>query len=309
MKRFVTSILTALCVGATVGALATDSVAASASQLMYERETLQNPPACALTLEEAKVKNMTAWEYCRVDGEYDAWYFMGDGSASGNPEIRFIADGVQTVTKPYTLVPMEVGSFSFEYCIVNDDPKDVADLAGHDYIVQILGADGAYPIIPVNISAYGDWNTIMVDETTKFYATLDGAETYGQYKNNFCGFLFKMGGLDGEFMIRNIVLYDFDGNEIVPETDTPEEGGDVSSEESISSEETVSSEKNSFSEDDYDSEKDNVGTFESDSNGSLAGQGTSIPKKGCGSFGVGATALGALAAAGVVLGVHKKKRK
>ncbi len=291
MKKLITSVLTALCVGVAVGAMATDSVTANAVKLVFDRESLENPPACVLSLEEAKIKNMTDWDYCRVDGEYDAWYFYGDGSAKGdnNPEIRFVADGVQTVTKPYTLTPIEVGSFSFEYCIVNDAPAGVVDLPKQNYIVQILGADTRYPVILAEIEADGDWHTITVDSSTAFYGATGGdATTYGDYQDKFCGFLFKMGGLDGEFMIRNITLYDFNGEEISREIEVPDE--ENSEQEELSTETSIEE-------------------ISTSSNASTLQSGGASDKKGCGSFGVGAMTLGALTAAGVVLSISKKKRR
>ena len=288
MKRLITSVLTALCVGVTIGAMATDSLTASAARLVYERESLQNPPACVLTLEEPKVKNMTEWDYCRVDGEYDAWYFCGDGTATANPEIRFIADGVQTVSKPYTLTPIEVGSFSFEYAIVNNDIlSSVADLPGERYIVQILASDGSYPIIQVDIEEDGDWHKITVTGATPIY---HNEHPYSAYQDKFCGFLFKMGGLDGEFMIRNITLYDFNGEEITREIEVPDVENSQQEESSSETIEMSIEESNSAS---------GVSTSQSSDASS---------KKGCGSFGVGTMTLGALTAAGLVLGISKKKR-
>ena len=295
MKKFLTGILATLCVGVAVCGVATDAVTANAAQLVYERESLENPPACVLTLEEPKIKNMTAWDYCRVDDEYDAWYFYGDGSASANPEIRFIVDGVQTVTKPYTLVPMDVGSFSFEYTVVNDSIAKVEDLTTARYIVQILASDGSYPILEVDIEEDGDWHKITVTGATPIYRS---EYPYTAYQNKFCGFLFKMGGLDGELMIRDIRLYDLSGDEILSESELPDGGEDSSSEE-VSSEETSSEIESSFDIPELVTSQSS--TAESASNTNVS--------KGCGSFGVGAMSLGALAAAGLVLGVSKKKRK
>ena len=291
MKKVVAGILTTLCVGVVAGAATTNTFVADAAKLVYDRETLQNPPACVLSLEEGKVKHMTYWEYCCVDEEYDAWYFYGDGSAQGddNPEIRFVLDGVQTTSKPYDLPPTTVSSFSFEYCMENSDPAGVVDLMNQNYIVQILGADGLYPIIRVNVQADGDWHTITVDSSTEIIGVND-AQRYGQYQDQFCGFLFKMGGLDGEFMIRNITLYDVDGMEMLPEIDESESD---SADESFSEE---------VAESDVSTSVESVSSVTSVQNGATA-------KKGCGSFGVGTMSLTALTMAGVALGVSKKKRK
>lgn len=297
MKKIMAGIVTALCVGVVAGATTTNFCTADAAKLVYDREKLQNPPACFLSLEEGKVKNMTDWEYCRVDDEYDAWYFYGDGSATddNNPEVRFVADGVQTIEKPYTLTPITVSEFSFEYCIENTAPAGVVDIPQQDYIVQILGADTLYPIIIVDINADGDWHTITVDSSTAFYRTSGGnATTYGEYQDNFCGFIFKMGGLDGEFMIRNITVYDAYGMELLPEIDESEDdGGD----ESLSEEVVESNDESS-----------SITSVESVSSTASVQEGTTA-KKGCGSFGVGTMGLATLTAAGVVLGVSKKKRR
>ena len=114
---------------------------------IYIRETktkLETAPASPITLEEAKIKNMTDWGYYNVDGK-DAWYFYGDGTATANPEIRFVTEGTQTVDKPYTLVPISVESFSFSYKLINKDEKGVKDLQTSNYIVQELASDGTYP--------------------------------------------------------------------------------------------------------------------------------------------------------------------
>ena len=92
-----------------------------------------------------------------MDDECDAWYFRGDGTGTArkNPEVRFIAEGVQTTTQPYTLITLEVGSFSFDYAIVNDDPQGVDDIASEDYIVQILGADDCIPLCSSKLKRTG----------------------------------------------------------------------------------------------------------------------------------------------------------
>ena len=304
MKKFLTGVLASLCVGAAVSVVATDSITAKADYLVFYLESLGHPPASVLALEEAKVKNMTSWDYCKVDELYDAWYFSGDGTAEKNPEIRFVVDGVQTVTKPYTLVPMEVSAFSFEYCIVNDSRATVEDLRQDKYIVQILASDGTYPIIRTNIEADGDWHEIRVDKNTPLYA--NESPTYAGFQKKFCGFLFKMGGLDGEFLIRYITVYDADGNEIYPEE--IEYDDDVTSEES---EVTSEMESEIVGESESAVESEIVSAEESASSQAPASSSASetASKSGCGSFGVGAMALSSLTAAGVVLGLSKKKRK
>ena len=101
-----------------------------------------------------------------------------------------------------------------------------------------------------------------------------------------------MGGLDGEFLIKDITLYDFDGNEILVETDeeippeTDEGSSDTSGEDSVG------------------------GTTDTASPTDDPTSATGSKKSGgCGSFGVGGITLGALVAAGAVLGISKKKRE
>lgn len=211
MKKILTGILATLCVGALVGGamLANNVNASAATNLPIAKDDifeLDAPPACRLTLEETKVKGIKAgnWGYCNAEGD-DVWYFSHDGTpTSNNPEIRFVTDGTQTMSKPYTYAPIEVESFSFDYRIANDGEADVADLENTHYIVQILASDGTYPIILPFIQDDGEWHTITVNQTTPI---TNGGGNRVQYRDVdylFAGFLFKMGGLDGEFMIRNI---------------------------------------------------------------------------------------------------------
>lgn len=159
----------------------------------------------------------------------------GDGTATANPEIRFITDGTQTVTKPYTLITKTAESFSFDYRIVNDGAAGVVDAGALDYIVQILAGDRTYPIINPNVVADGEWHTITIDSDTPLYSSTY-ASKYGQIDDLFCGFLFKMGGLDGEFMIRNIQV-EFEGED---EEDLPNESASADNSSENSSSESVS---------------------------------------------------------------------
>ena len=204
MKLF-KRIVTILCLGACVTSLTVSSATKASADLSWTTmEALDGrTPECALILEEAKIKNMTDWGYYNVDG-VDVWYFNGNGMATGNPEIRFVTEETQTQTKPYTLVPMQVDSFSFNYRIDNAGEKGVVDLESVNYIVQILCSDGSYPIITPEIKTDGGWHTITVDQFTSVSNTTSGVSTYAGIDDMFCGFLFKMGGLNGEFMISDI---------------------------------------------------------------------------------------------------------
>lgn len=211
MKKILTGVLATLCMGALVGGvlLANNVNASAATNLPIAKEDifeLDAPPACRLTLEEKKVKGIKEgnWGYYNAEGD-DVWYFSHNGTpTSNNPEIRFVTDGTQTTSKPYTYAPLEVESFSFDYRIANNGEADVADLENTHYIVQVLASDGMYPIILPFIQDDGEWHTITVNQTTPI---INGGENRVQYRDVdhlFAGFLFKMGGLDGEFMIRNI---------------------------------------------------------------------------------------------------------
>lgn len=211
MKKILTGILATLCVGALVGGamLANNVNASAATNLPIAKDdifALDAPPACRLTLEETKVKGIKAgnWGYYNAEGD-DVWYFSHDGTpTSNNPEIRFVTDGTQTTSKPYTYAPIEVESFSFDYRIANDGEADVVDLKNTHYIVQILASDGTYPIILPFIQDDGEWHTITVNQTTPITNGEENRVQYRDVDHLFAGFLFKMGGLDGEFMIRNI---------------------------------------------------------------------------------------------------------
>ena len=166
-------------------------------------------PESPLTLETAKIKNMTEWGYANIGGE-DVWTFYGDGTATANPEIRFVTDGTDTSVKvngSYTFAPVEVNAFSFSYKLINTDEKGVADLASKNYIVQELASDSTYPIFTPDIVADGQWHTVTIDKTTALYNTSLG-NTFDDVNHLFSGFIFKMGGLNGTLMIKDIEIVD-----------------------------------------------------------------------------------------------------
>ena len=233
------------CVGACVGTFALGGVTASA-QLMQDSWTPleDRTPECALLLEEAKIKNMTDFGYYNVDGQ-DVWYFAGDGTQTKDPELRFVTEGTQTVTKPYTLASQTVSKFSFDYKIENSGEKYVTDKVGYPYIVQILCEDGSYPIITPKIEAEGEWHTVEVAPSTGIENSfLFGATQYRDIDDMFCGFLFKMGGLNGELMIANITVYDEYNvpmeplNPVVDKSSSAEESSLEMVESSLASEES-----------------------------------------------------------------------
>ncbi len=236
MKKLFVSLLaiSVVCGGAV---FAPQTAVAEPINYLYfdEIQELDTPPECFLTLEEEKVKNMTEFGYYRVSEEReddkDVWYFSCDGETSGNPEIRFITDGTQTVNKPYDLSPVPVTSFSFSYRLYNNKESDVVDLENEHYIIQILTSQGTYPILEIDITKSSSyWETVTVDANTTIYRS---AETYGDIDDTFCGFLFKMGSLDGELAITDITV------NVDPAYVPPETSEETSSEtESLESSET-----------------------------------------------------------------------
>ena len=315
MKNVFKKIMCVGCVGACAGSFALGGVITASATLKEDGwTTLQDrTPECALILEEAKIKNMTDFGYYNVEGQ-DVWYFASDGKQANNPEIRFVTEGTQTVDKPYTLVSQTVSKFSFDYKIENSGEKDVVDLPGRSYIVQILCEDGSYPISAPNVKADGKWHTIEITQNTVVENSFIPAATqYRDIDELFCGFLFKMGGLDGELMIANITLYNQYNTEIEPlnpfvgeassaeEESSEEEDKDSTVESSSKGSSTASSQKESSS---TSSAKDSSVTSSSSANSSSA----AVLGFGCVSSISGAYALTALAATGVVIGIRRRKK-
>ncbi len=112
--------------------------------------------------------------------------------------MRFVTEGTQTKTKPYTYAPISVSSFSFEYCIENSATGSVDDLDGSQYIIQILCSDGSHPIIPFDADADGGWHSVTVDENTQIFNSDHGA-TYTSVQELFSGFFIKMEGWTARF--------------------------------------------------------------------------------------------------------------
>ena len=211
MKKLFKAVVAAVSLVACLGAFALNGTKASADLNWTTMEKLEGrTPECALFLEEPKIKNMTDFGYYNVDGE-DVWYFYGDnmGGEKKNPEIRFVTDGTDTTKKingSYTFAPMQVDSFSFDYRIDNDTTFKQVDDVSSKYIMQILASDGTYPIIRPEINEDGGWHTITVNQFTPVVNSGNGATTYEGIDHLFSGVIFKMAGLDGELMIANIHL-------------------------------------------------------------------------------------------------------
>ena len=328
MKKLFKTIVTAVSLVACLGAFALNGTKASADLSYGTMEELEGrTPECALFLEEAKIKNITDWGYYNVDGE-DVWYFYGNGMQTANPEIRFVTEGTDTTKKingSYTFAPMQVDSFSFDYRIENKTNQDYVIDIGAKYIVQILASDSTYPIIIPEIRADGAWHTLTVNQFTPVSNSGNGATTYAGVDHLFSGVIFKMAGLDGELMIANLHLKsngadvpvlnpyeepeDSAGDEgelpIIPwDSEEPESSNDIylesEWEESTSSSLWVDDEEEPTSEQPEVSEQPDQNEGDSSSN-------ETEETTGCFSTVGGSSILFALAGAGVVMAIRKKK--
>ena len=322
MRKLFKAVVAAVSLVACLGAFALNGTKASADLNWTTMEKLEGrTPECALFLEEPKIKNMTEWGYYNVDGE-DVWYFYGDGMQTANPEIRFVTEGTDTTKKingSYTFAPMQVDSFSFDYRIDNKTKQDYVIDIGAKYIVQILASDGTYPIIRPEINEDGGWHTITVNQFTPVMNSGNGATTYEGIDHLFSGVIFKMAGLDGELMIANLnlkvngvdipVLNPWDEPEEpldsvepeLPETSEEPEWEEPASdslweddEEEPTSEQPQASEESEVDEQPTENEE---GGFVNDAKEML----------GCSSTMGGTSVLFALAGAGVMMAIRKKK--
>ncbi len=327
MRKLFKAVAAAVSLVACLGAFALNGTKASADLNWTTMEELEGrTPECALFLEEPKIKNMTDFGYYNVDGE-DVWYFYGNdmGGEKKNPEIRFVTDGTDTTVKingSYTFAPMQVDSFSFDYRIDNDTTFKKVDDVGSKYIVQILASDGTYPIILPEINEDGGWHTITVNQYTPIQ-NKPGATTYADVDDLFSGFLFKMAGLDGELMIANIQLKSNGADvPVLNPYEEPEEPSDsVEPELPETSEEPESSNdiyleseweepaSESLWEDDEEeptSEQPQASAEPEQSEGGGSADGGE-EKSGCFSTMGGSAIMFALAGAGVVMAIRKKK--
>ena len=326
MRKLFKAVVAAVSLVACLGAFALNGTKASADLNWTTMEELEGrTPECALFLEEPKIKNMTDFGYYNVDGE-DVWYFYGDnkGGNGQNPEIRFVTEGTDTTKKingSYTFAPMQVDSFSFDYRIENNTTQKRVDDTTAQYIVQILASDGTYPIIIPDINADGGWHTIYVDQWTP--VSNAAGNTYKSIDHLFSGFLFKMAGLDGELMIANIQLKSNGADvPVLNPYEEPEEPSDsVEPELPETSEEPESSNdiyleseweepaSESLWEDDEEeptSEQPQASAEPEQSEGDGSADGGE-EKSGCFSTMGGSAIMFALAGAGVVMAIRKKK--
>ena len=342
MRKLFKAVVAAVSLVACLGAFSLNGTKASADLHWTTMEELEGrTPECALFLEEPKIKNMTDFGYYNIDGE-DVWYFYGAdmGGSGKNPEIRFVTEGTDTTVKindSYTFAPMQVDSFSFDYRIDNDTTLRQVDDVGAKYIVQILASDGTYPIILPEINEDGGWHTITVNQYTPIH-NIHGATTYADVDHLFSGFLFKMAGLDGELMIANIqlksngadvpVLNPYEEPEEPSdsvEPELPETSEEPEWEESASESLWVDDEEEPTSEQPEESDiqepaSDNVATDEEEPT-SEQPQASVEPeqneeggfidgvkeKLGCSATMGGSAVMLALAGAGIVMAIRKKK--
>jgi hypothetical protein len=209
-----------------------------------------------------------------------------------------------------------VERFSFSYRISNDKEGFVEDV-NNNYIVQILASDGTYPIIIPNIKVDNAWHTITIDASTPIQNG-SGRVVYGQVSHLFAGFLFKMGKLDGDFMISNIELivngatlpslnpYE---EPMAPPCDMPADP-ETSEEELPDWDEDrlpiVSLLPEGGKEESADEEEEEAAS-DSEERESAGQNPEKKEDSGCGATVSGAYALFALAGAGFVMAIRKKK--
>ena len=186
-------------------------VGTTTTAIVYFTEVLGIEKAAeegGLHLEEAKIKNIDSWSKSE-----DGAYTFVDATANGNPEIRFVTEGTDTTVKvdgKYTFAPKTIVSFSFDIAMTNSEPVDIgADFAGASYIVQILGSDGNYYGIKVELAEDGSTQTVEITgETVIQKSGVEEQQTVADVANLFSGFIFKCGNVNGSFTISNInVVY------------------------------------------------------------------------------------------------------
>lgn len=163
---------------------------------LAKAEVVLTEPDGDLKLETGKIKGYTEHHFETMKGpsgdEVTSYVFSATGNTSIYPEIRFITDGTQTVTKPYDLVAEETVEVHFWYKLVNSSPKNVND-GDWPYLLQVLGTDGTYPNHPWTPVVDGEWHLAVL-------ATDD-------YHDKFAGMLVKMGDINGSLTIANIKTY------------------------------------------------------------------------------------------------------
>lgn len=192
----------------------------------------------------------------------------------------------------------------------------------------MLASDGTYPLIVPEIKSDNAWHTITIDASTPIQNG-NGNIFYGQISHLFSGFIFKMGGLDGDFMIGNIevvvggrAMAPLNPYEepiappcdmpVVPETSEEDELPMISASPE-KSEAPEASEEEETSEVPVSSEKDEAPTTSEPPSASITSETSEAPetpqeeKSGCGSVVSGVYALLSLAGAGFAMAIRKKK--
>ena len=218
-KKLLTLALSTLFVGAGIGGTiaAYDTYNATvASAAIADMTQVDTAIDCAMPLEEKKVKNISSWGYydSDADGVGDVWAFKGDGTAGGQPEIRFSTPGTNTSNDSAERIykPMTVNKITVEYNITNSGTEK-AELSETPYMLQILGAtEGTgstncyYNHFP-EIIADGQWHTLTIDLNSVFSGGKEGlptAATFDDINELVCCFNFKIGkDFNGEAMFRN----------------------------------------------------------------------------------------------------------
>ena len=176
---------------------------------------------CAMPLEAGKVKKIKAWGYydSDEDGIGDVWAFQGDGTANGQPEIRFSTPGTDTTPSDTSRVyaPKAYDSISVEYNITNSG-TGLAESSTTSYLLQILGATAGtgspnqyYYHVP-DITADGEWHTLTIDLNSAFSGGSNenlpmNVSTFDDINEIVCCWNFKIAqDFNGEVMFRNFTV-------------------------------------------------------------------------------------------------------
>ena len=198
------SVLAALAFGAGAAALSHSVVS---KREITHAEVVATEPSWEFSLETTKIKGYTGNSFETMTG-YDgnqttAYVFTAGGDCSASPEVRFVAPGTQTTTKPYTLVPYStaVTNVHFWYKLNNTSEKNVADVDA-PYLLQVLGDDGKYPLIPFQPVNDGEWHPYNMVIPTNYVGN-----DVTDYTTHVAGIIVKAGDING-----SLVLADFDIN-------------------------------------------------------------------------------------------------
>ena len=156
-------------------------------------ETATEPDGI-LKIEDGKTKGMTFAGLYNVDGKVS--YYFHNETVKENAETRFVTEG--TNTKPAkgdrTYGYYNAYKVSFEYKILNTDETIITgDDANAPYFAQILTKLGGYIPLTFAPTADGAWHTQTFTFTEEQSAV-------------FSGLILKMGGLNGEMLVANIVV-------------------------------------------------------------------------------------------------------